>query len=101
MDNGKAKEMPDHIQRWAAHFFLSTSINIAATSNNANIIPSDFFFEYETLRGYSDLLVSLHLPGIEKSIDCHLLRQQSTLLMLMLAKLTPAKRHLAKDSRAA
>lgn len=66
MDNGKAKEMPDHIQRWAAHFFLSTSINIAATSNNANIIPSDFFFEYETLRGYSDLLVSLYLPGIEK-----------------------------------
>lgn len=100
MDNGKAKEMPDHIQRWAAHFFLSTSINIAATSNNANIIPSDFFFEYETLRGYSDLLVSLYLPGIE--VDRLPFAQAiSTLLMLMLAKLTPAKRHLAKDSRAA
>ncbi|KAH8667814.1 hypothetical protein BGZ61DRAFT_400266 [Ilyonectria robusta] len=64
MDNGKAKEMPDHIQRWAAHFFLSTSINIAATSNNANIIPSDFFFEYETLRGYSDLLPNSHQQNV-------------------------------------
>ncbi|CAM1503616.1 Fc.00g012070.m01.CDS01 [Cosmosporella sp. VM-42] len=54
--DGTTSETPDHVQRWAAHFFLSTNINIAATSNNANIVPSDFFFNYEMLRGYSDLL---------------------------------------------
>jgi hypothetical protein len=64
---GKTEECPRNIQRWAAHFFLSTNINIAASPskarvgsapNNDNIIPSDHFFNYEMLRGYSDLLVS-------------------------------------------
>ncbi|KAK1491490.1 hypothetical protein CCUS01_03276 [Colletotrichum cuscutae] len=55
-EKGETKTCPDNIQRWAAHFFLTTNINIAAISNNANIVPSDHFFSYEMLRGYSDLL---------------------------------------------
>jgi hypothetical protein len=57
-EKGETEQYPRNIQRWAAHFFLTTNINIAATSNNANIVPSDHFFSYEMLRGYSDLLVS-------------------------------------------
>ncbi|KAF5591022.1 uncharacterized protein FSUBG_10624 [Fusarium subglutinans] len=54
---GETEKCPRNIQRWAAHFFLTTNINIAATSNiadyvhKANIVPSDHFFNYEMLRG--------------------------------------------------
>lgn len=66
--DGKTEECPRNIQRWAAHFFLSTNINIAASPSKArvgsapsnnNIIPSDHFFNYEMLRGYSELFVSI------------------------------------------
>ncbi|CAF3559401.1 unnamed protein product [Fusarium graminearum] len=68
--DGKTEECPRNIQRWAAHFFLSTNINIAASPSKArvgsapsnnNIIPSDHFFNYEMLRGYSELLPSRNL----------------------------------------
>lgn len=87
--DGTTKEAPDHIQRWAAHFLLSTNINIAATSNNSNIVPTDFFFNYETLRGYSDLLVS-------SSRDCYHMQW----LICSLAQFPSEERRVAEEPRA-
>ncbi|KAF2259587.1 hypothetical protein CC78DRAFT_591763, partial [Lojkania enalia] len=56
LKDGSASESPLNIQRWAAHFLLSTNVNIAAAPNAQPIIPYDFFFNYEMLRVYSDLL---------------------------------------------
>ncbi|KAI8297632.1 hypothetical protein K4K61_012572 [Colletotrichum sp. SAR11_59] len=71
---GETKRFPDNIQRWAAHFFLTTNINIAATSNNANIVPSDHFFSYEMLRGYSDLLPNRNLAD-DQWLAAHILKE--------------------------
>ncbi|KAK0381117.1 hypothetical protein CLIM01_01474 [Colletotrichum limetticola] len=73
-EKGGTKTCPDNIQRWAAHFFLTTNINIAATSNNANIVPSDHFFSYEMLRGYSDLLPNRSLDD-DKWLAAHILKE--------------------------
>ncbi|KAI3528170.1 hypothetical protein CSPX01_16404 [Colletotrichum filicis] len=73
-EKGETKTCPDNIQRWAAHFFLTTNINIAATSNNANIVPSDHFFSYEMLRGYSDLLPNRNLDD-DKWLAAHKLEE--------------------------
>ncbi|KAL5589898.1 hypothetical protein FOVSG1_011765 [Fusarium oxysporum f. sp. vasinfectum] len=70
--SGETEERPRNIQRWAAHFFLTTNINIAATSNNANIVPSDHFFSYEMLRGYSDLLPNRNMYD-KKWLAAHVL----------------------------
>ncbi|KAK1676263.1 hypothetical protein BDP55DRAFT_551337 [Colletotrichum godetiae] len=73
-EKGETKKRPDNIQRWAAHFFLTTNINIAATSNNANIVPSDHFFNYEMLRGYSDLLPNRSLND-DQWLAGHILKE--------------------------
>ncbi|KAK7434849.1 hypothetical protein Landi51_13326 [Colletotrichum acutatum] len=73
-EKGGTKACPDNIQRWAAHFFLTTNINIAATSNNANIVPSDHFFSYEMLRGYSDLLPNRSLHD-DQWLAAHILKE--------------------------
>ncbi|KAH7234643.1 uncharacterized protein BKA55DRAFT_652134 [Fusarium redolens] len=73
-EKGETEQYPRNIQRWAAHFFLTTNINIAATSNNANIVPSDHFFSYEMLRGYSDLLPNRNMYD-EKWLAGHILKE--------------------------
>ncbi|KAK1622992.1 hypothetical protein BDP81DRAFT_506503 [Colletotrichum phormii] len=72
-EKGETKKRPDNIQRWATHFFLTININIAATSNNANIVPSDHFFSYEMLRGYSDLLEVANVQDAQLVVPANIL----------------------------
>ncbi|KAF4493251.1 hypothetical protein FAGAP_10633 [Fusarium agapanthi] len=77
---GETETCPRNIQRWVAHFFLTTNINIAATSNitvyleKANIVPSDHFFNYEMLRGYGDLLPNRNIHD-KKWLAAHILEE--------------------------
>lgn len=92
-EDGSTRESPANIQRWAAHFLLTTNTNIIATPTAEPIVPTDFFFNYETLRGYGDLLVSCHVAS-SIGVACH-----RVLTPLCVAQLQTARSEVAKSSR--
>ncbi|KAF2225804.1 hypothetical protein BDZ85DRAFT_307780 [Elsinoe ampelina] len=58
------QEHPKNVDRWTAHLFLTTTINIATASQNSEgtawIVPNDHFYDQELL---SQSFISALLPG--------------------------------------
>ena len=67
--SAKLVASPANIPRWAAHLFLTTTVNILAADMDANgttfQIPADHFYDNELLQtaSVSHLLVSAHLAA--------------------------------------
>ncbi|KAK3941639.1 hypothetical protein QBC46DRAFT_258295 [Diplogelasinospora grovesii] len=64
-EGSKLRKKPQHIPRWTAHVFLTTTVNIVAAlpvsgSDTEFVIPNEHFFDKEVLRRdrFPDLYVS-------------------------------------------
>lgn len=60
-DKTMPNKQPTNVQRWMAHFLLTTTTNIATSTNDGTTFtaPLDHFVNNELLLGYGNLLVSI------------------------------------------